>query len=234
MKRRILFTVITLFLVVLYTQAQDRVNSESYYLHSKSKELKNAKFWVKSSLGKWKSQKNNTLDYNQEDYDNFLSLYFGITEYRGERKIIFHKILWKGHYKYPNLNLGWTNRKSIEAFIVSSEQYEKLKNIQHGETVELTSAYLNGRRIDDSSYNKSDFLHKLLLSEYKDQLGDRMTNTMETVFVAQRTTSEGKDVVRFKFRYRGYSHVKREKKIELDNYYFEVPKKDFDKLFQFK
>ncbi len=221
-----ILALLVLLIFSFYSLAQDRVDSDGVKLFYKSQELKKAKFWQKNeAIGKWESSKSNALDYGGLGDKNFLSIYFGMVEYMGEQKVILYRLFWKGRYKYPNLKMDWMSYKTIEASIVSEEQYNSLKNIQPSETIQLTSFCIEEKWIGSLAYNEDEFLYTLL-SKLAKTSGKKQ---VIAILLAKRTTSNGNDVVRFKFGWGeilGYPTIS-----DIDNSYFEVPYKEFLKLF---
>lgn len=229
MKTSIKYLVIlATLLCCVYAHSQERVDSEGYSLKNKSQLLKKATFWQQGSNGKWESWRNNVTDDGVNRRDNFITLCTGELNINGDDFYILLKTYWQGKYRYPNIKEDWGNYKTVEGYVLHKDQFDKLKNIESGEIVEITSETIYNMPIGDH-YEESDILQMLSINKgLKTIMGEK--ETIATIMIAKRVINKNKDVIRFQFSPIFFGNTKH----DVENFYFETDKKEFDKLFQAK
>lgn len=222
--------------------AQERIDSEPARLSYKSKEIKNALYWQKSSkTGRWESRKNTTLVYLGEGIaiDNFNNLFIG--EYRGARYLFldFREYSWR----YPAIQTEWIVSRMIMAALLSENQYSQLSSLSPEETVTIIPRFYHKMFKGRPDYSFPFFLSlgetersaaETLYQSYcnddnygKDYAEQKWKEDYPSIYyiVLKRTvSSNGQDVVRFAL----YPHALPEL---IDNNYFEVDYSVYRNLF---
>lgn len=239
--RRIFLAFILFAGMISFVYSQDRVNEPPFSLSYKSKEIRSAKYWSKNN-GTWKSRSAKKIKYRSgvQD-DNFQAIFIGKID---TLSFLFIDYL-KGEWKYPNLKIDWTYYRRLHSALISDKDYERLKNIQQGDTVNIISFFNFKMYKNHSEYSfpffvdlmKTDFsASDALYRSYKKTNGEdyakrkyRQDNPPVYIFAAKRTMSNGSDVVRFCL-FPAYLDFGTPSLI--DSFYFEIPYQKYMLLFE--
>jgi len=182
-----------LIAVPLANYSQDRVDDAPTVLDYKSKELRKALYWEKNSSGKWVSRANNKIQFQSGvQSSNLTSLFWGKID---NVMMIFFEYQ-KGQYRYPHLKSDWEYYPRIYSAIVDMGEYNNLKDIQPNQILYIISDFSNDMSKWHPEYNFSLFLD-LTQTLYKTSITLKEKRSTLYILAAQRTTSKGKDVVRF-------------------------------------
>jgi len=74
-------------------------------------------------------------------FDNVVSLQIKKVKYEGETYYLLLSASHVGKYEYPAIEEGWYSKKVTDMYILSSEEYAKLKNLNSGITTILFNAH---------------------------------------------------------------------------------------------
>ena len=240
--KSILLTLFAIIIAIFDCESQERINSEPASLSYKSKEIKAAQYWQKSSkTGQWESRKNSTFVYLGEGVfvDNFNHLFIG--EYKGIRYLFMDYYNYK--WRYPALQTEWTIYRTMIAAQLSDNDYNSLLELAPGETLSLSPHFYHDMFKGHPEYSFPFFL----------SLGETVRSASETLYQSYKNDdnygedyaerkwkddyplihfavfkrvigSDGTDAVRFVL----YPHALGEL---IDNAYFEVNYDVFRNLF---
>lgn len=239
MKRIFIFCLLILFSLSSLS-AQDRVDQPQTILSYKSKEINRALYWEQVD-GKWKSRYNTEIRYQSGvQCDNFRSMFIGCID---TMRFLFIEYE-KGEYLYPNLEMDWRYFKTICAGLIEEPDYDALKAIAPGEQVSVVSHYDNESH-KNTQYSFSRFLNltrllyssaRTLYNSYAKEYGTEAAAAYwekeypdKFMLAVLRTTSNGKDVVRFQVF---PAYINMGKPVGMDNFYFEISYDEYGKLFQ--
>lgn len=200
-------------IMALCAFGQSRVDSAPESLTYKSQEVKKALYWQQKD-GKWKSRKNDKLEYLGEGVHvpNFMTMFIG--EYKAHRYLFVEERIYQ--WRYPNLQTEWVFRQTLLAFELSETTEDEMRNIEVGQTLKVTTRYMN-----DLFRGHPDFSWAFFL---------RLTDTMreegslKTAMVIKRVMDNSKDVVRFTLYPQALEEL-------IDFSYFEIPYSDYERLF---
>lgn len=215
--------------------AQNRVDSPSPALESKSKTLKKATYWEKVS-GKWKSRKANKLVYEGEgvECENMEGMFIG--EYDGRRFLFVdkHDYFWR----YPTLKTEWWKARTMHEALLLDEDYTALQNIKAGESVVVVPKFKLSMSKAHEEYSFPQFLSlgSTLLSSAETMYDSYLTHEGKEradaywresypalpFIIVKRVDSDKGDVVRFRFG--SITEL-------IDSVYFEVPYSEWMGLF---
>lgn len=231
---------IVAFVATLSSKSQERIDSKPATLSYKSKEIKSAQYWNKSSkTGQWESRKNSKLVYLGEGVavDNFNTMFIG--EYHARRYLFLD--FFEYRWRYPNLKMEWTIYEAIMAALLSDEDYTRLSNLSAGESLMIAPRFYHKMLKGNREYSFPFFL----------SLGETELSSSETLYNSYKRTdgedyaerqwkenyplihfavfkrvvdADGTDVVRFVL----YPHALSEL---IDDSYFEVDYEVFRNLF---
>lgn len=74
-------------------------------------------------------------------FDNIVSLQIKKVKYEGETYYLLLSANYVGRYEYPSIEEGWYSKKVTDMYILSSEEYSKLRNLSTGITTIYTDAH---------------------------------------------------------------------------------------------
>mgnify|MGYP006153576469 FL=1 len=208
MKKRItLIMTIIITICVMNVNAQSRTNKTMLEFKSESPKLKSAIGWQKNEkTGKWIENKNVIDDRKVSSYgvshisQNFKWLQFSTITQNGKDYYVFLYERLGGKYKYPSIYEDWEADKRTYFFVLSTEQYEKIKtqiDLKTGKNIKITS------KITDFISDR----YKILGGEHlynEANLLAKITNVIEkpsyseSCFVLNSQTTDGVDVLRFR------------------------------------
>jgi len=230
MKKVVLLTMIVIggFMNI---NAQSRTNETMLEFKSKSQKLSSAVGWQKNEkTGKWIENENVIDDSKVSSYgvshisQNFKWLQFSTISQNGKDYYVFLYEGLGGEYKYPSIYEDWEADKRTYFFVISTEQYEKIKtqiDLKTGKNIKITSkitGFISDRyKIlgGEHLYNEANLLAKI-------------TNTIEkpsyseSCFILNSQTTDGVDLLRFRLPERCYSAEK-----DIETKYFEVKISEF-------
>ncbi len=206
-------------------------------LSFRSKAIDNAMYWEQDG-GLMKGRKCDKLEYLGEGVacENFETMYTGNFEGRPYLFVERHDYYWQ----YPDLRLEWRHKNMIYQVLLSEDDLNRLDSLKTGETYSVVPRFYNAMCTDKRDYT---FLFFLMMSKELLSSAEVMYSSYERtdgrdraerywqgqyppepfITVRRVTSTEGKDVVRFRFG----SLVEL-----LDSFYFEVPYKDWRRLFE--
>lgn len=243
MKKILLLCAITLG-CMFNLAAQDRVDVAPKTLTYKSKELNYATYW-ELVKGKWKSRYNRKLDYKiNGPCENFRTVFIGDLD---SLKFLFVRYHTRVYYRVGFHEESYSPTK-LYAGLISPMDYKMLKDIAPGQLIPVMSSYYNDIPSEEGFYFP-DFLQQLEV-EYKSHMGiytcklktegrdaaDRYWNSQyleRLIFLVKRTTSSGKDVIRFRFFFNNSEALGVSDLNDLlRDAYFEVPYEEYMELFK--
>jgi hypothetical protein len=211
--------------------AQSRTNETMLEFKSKSQKLSSAIGWQKNEkTGKWIENKNVIDDRKVSSYgvshisQNFKWLQFSTITQNGKDYYVFLYERLGGKYKYPSIYEDWEADKRTYFFVLSTEQYEKIKtqiDLKTGKNIKITS------KITDFISDR----YKILGGEHlynEANLLAKITNTIEkpsyseSCFILNSQTTDGVNLLRFRLPERCYSVEK-----DMETKYFEVKISEF-------
>lgn len=94
--------------------------------------------------GKFRNNNKTPRRMVQDDmafFDNIISLQIKKVKYEGETYYLLLSPSYVGRYEYPSIEEGWYSKKVTDMYILSSEEYAKLKNLGTGITTIYTDAH---------------------------------------------------------------------------------------------
>lgn len=230
--RIIVITILMIITSLIY--AQDRVNRKELKFANKTKVLSKATGWAyNQKLGEWIDYENVISD--DKDYKtkykilqgrtmmskyskNFINMQFKLVAY--EKKLYYVLVLtkWVGSYKYPNIKEDWRSWKRTYGYIYTQSEYEKIKSLNGGQTIELKTKKMVSMGGLFEKYNEKKFLD-LIQTELASE--DKMVSNY--IFPITQTVSESKVVIRFFV-------PELTSKYSFKESYFETTPADFSKL----
>ena len=74
-------------------------------------------------------------------FNNIVSLQIKKVEYEGETYYLLLSASYVGRYEYPSIEEGWYSKKVTDMYILSSEEYAKLKSLDMGITTIYSDAH---------------------------------------------------------------------------------------------
>jgi hypothetical protein len=197
-----LLVVTGLVLSSMMSYGQDRVNTPSLKWLEVSSPLVKADGWVYNKFDKKWSKYNNNLEGENDGYFNFYSLNINTINYRGNKYYVLVQKM-KGHsFEYPAIYRGYYSYTTFRAFAFTESDFNKIKNIELGETITLatkTQSYLgNTTGHTEKGETLTKVCHKELLNDIRNEI-DNVNGFEQDVYVfkIKKTTSNGKVVYRF-------------------------------------
>lgn len=173
--------------------SQDRVNLVPEKFNAKSPKISFATLWTFDEP-KWTSRSNY---HNGHEY-NFNYIRFGEIKSDTTSYYILIKNYNDGEYKYPSIYEGWYGFKSISFHIYTKESYNKIKNIQLGDSITISCI---GSTLWRDNWGEKYNEHKYVktIKEYikKYESKEEVYIPHWELLYIKRTTSNKKDVVRF-------------------------------------
>ena len=74
-------------------------------------------------------------------FDNVVSLQIKKVKYEGETYYLLLSARYEGRYEYPTIEEGWYSKKVTDMYVLSSEEYSKMKSLSTGITTIFISAH---------------------------------------------------------------------------------------------
>ena len=230
----LLLSAVIIIASFLNANSQSRENKETVVFASETQKLTKAIGWEENKkTGKWVENKNVIDDRECPTYwvshvpQNFTWLQFRTINQNNNVYYVFLYERLGGEYKYKSIQEDWQEDKRTEFFILTSDEYENLKNkidLKSGENIKLTSK-INGYISDrfkilggEYLYNEENLLAKITLAIEK-------PNYSESCLILNSQTTDGKDVLRFRLPESCYSAEK-----SIKTAYFEVNLEEFKKI----
>jgi hypothetical protein len=147
-----------LFLILIFpynSYSQNRVNKKPPIISQfVLGNLSSAKGWLYNPEGQWVSRQNRIpyfLPHSEkqfidfEDYnlgiDNFISYEFREVKIKDSNYILFIKKYKDGDYKYESIQKGWRNYNSIDYYVFSKSDFDRLQNLKN-DTINLVKIWI--------------------------------------------------------------------------------------------
>jgi hypothetical protein len=135
-----------LLFVSINVKSQDRINREKIFFTGSAKSLENITGWTYDSLtGKWVGN-NNVIEktkyrgtsysslkgspYHQSQYPSFNKITFKSYSDSGVNYFILVTEVFRGYYRYPNIQEDWIVYGSLSAYIFTETEMQKIKNCE--------------------------------------------------------------------------------------------------------
>lgn len=211
--------------------AQSRTSKAMLEFKSESSKLTSAKGWGKNEkTGKWIENKNVIDDQEVKSYwvshisQNFKWLQFSKLTHNGTDYHVFLYERLGGEYKYKSIREDWEADTRTYFFILTTEQYEKIKTqveLKSGENIKLTSK-MTGFISDRYKILRGEHLYN------QENLLAKITNTIEkpsyseSCFVLNSQITDGINILRFRLP-EGCSSAEK----NMETKYFEVKLSEF-------
>lgn len=218
----LLICLILLF-ISLEVYSQDRVNLSPEKFNAKSSKITSAILWTFKEPN-WVSRSNY---HNGHDY-NFNYIRFGEVKSDTTSYYVLIKNYNDGAYKYPSIYEGWYGFKSISFYIYTKQSYNRIKNIQQGDSIIVSCiGDVLWRGNWGEEYNEHIYVKKIkeYINDYESDKKKYVPH-WELLYI-KRTKSDGKDVIRLWFPDDCFQHLN----IEFDKTYWELTYQSFKNLF---
>lgn len=213
-----------LILVLSFTTllfSQPRTNEVKIQFEKVSNSLKEATGWeFDSKKGEWVESKTN-LGQNSCAGTNFYNLFFTKLKFENKDYYVFNITSLDGAYKYPSIKSGFYSFNVISSYLLDEIEYNKLKNGESG-----TSKYYEITTLIDSQN-----IGEKELDDLRDNIVVRLKGSNPKTTNSIRVKKEGGDLVRFILPLKAEYKIL-EKYWDFDKKYFEVSKKEYDKMFE--
>ena len=222
---------VCLFVVLFFTItsfSQPRTNEVKLEFEKVGEFLNTAIGWNFNVVsGKWEETKKDELGYNKcgkgfyDDEVNFKNLFFTIIKFEDKNYYILNLNCNVYRYDNPSIKVGLRSWGVFRSFMFNEEEYNKLKNYSEAKILfnefktNITSSQIGRKELSD--------LRDTVLFKLKHNNYDRDNLTIQI-------KKEGEEFVRFiiptdKNQYNHNSWG-------FDKKYFEVSKKEYDKMFE--
>lgn len=214
---------IVFLFIPLSIHAQDRVNLIPEKFNAKSTKISFATLWTFDEPN-WVSRSNH---YNGHDY-NFNYIRFGEIKSDTASYYILIKNYNDGDYKYPSIYEGWYGFKSISFYIYTKKSYDKIKNIQLGDSITISCIGNTLWRANwGEEYNEHKYIKELkrYIKEYENKKKIYIP-TWELLYI-KRTICNNKEVIRFWLPDDCSQHLGP----ELNKTYWELSFRSFQNIF---
>jgi hypothetical protein len=218
MKKVVLIFVLS-FTTLLFSQP--RTNEVKIQFEKVGNSLKEATGWEFDTLkGVWVENKTNNGQNNCAE-TNFYNLFFTQIKFENKDYYVFNINSLDGAYKYPSIKKGFYSFNIIRSYLLDEIEYNKLKNGESG-----TSKYYEISTLIDSK-----IIGEKELNDLRDNVVVRLKGNNPKTTNLIRVKKEEGDLVRFILPLKAEYKVL-EKYWDFDKKYFEVSKKEYDKMFE--
>jgi hypothetical protein len=213
-----------LILVFSFTNllfSQPRTNEVKIQFEKVSNSLTEATGWKYDTLkGEWVENKTNN-GQNNCDETNFYTLFFTKIKFENKDYYVFNINSLDGAYKYPSIKKGFYSYNVIRSYLLDETEYNKLKNGESGTSkyYEITT-FIDSKNVGEKELN-----------DLRDNVVVRLKGNNPKTTNLIRVKKEGEDLVRFILPLKAEYKIL-EKYWDFDKKYFEVSKKEYDKMFE--
>jgi hypothetical protein len=215
---------IFLILILSFTTisfSQPRTNEVKLQFEKVGNSLKEATGWKFDSLkGEWIEEKTKN-GQNNCDSANFYSLFFTKIKYENKDYYVFNITTLDGAYKYPTIKSGFYTYKIIRSYLLDEIEYNKLKNGESG----------NSKYYEITTFIDSQNIGEKELNDLRDNVVVNLKGNNPKTTNSIRVKKEEGDLIRFILPLKTEYKIL-EKYWEFDKKYFEVSKKEYDKMFE--
>lgn len=219
--------------------SQERINRVELSFFKESKIIKKALGWsYNKQLGEWIDNKNCIYENKKRTNkslakQNFISLQFKLVKFKSENYYILIIPSLNYSYKYVYSEVGFYNYKEMNLYIFSEKEYYKIKSIKD----EIRLSTRMHSNIRSGNFRKDKLILDKIQSTIENELSKsdfdkKYRNGINYIFPIKLV--ESKSNLRIRFLLPVWSHHLKESEYDYDfdfkNEYFEVEKKEFEKL----
>nr|WP_314865665.1 hypothetical protein [uncultured Flavobacterium sp.] len=218
-----------LFLLLFFTVnlfSQPRTNEIKLQFEKVSNSLNEATGWKFDSLKReWiESKKENGI--NRCDEVNFYSMFFTKLQFENKVYYMINIPSLAGTYQHSTMKDKYYQIKKITSYLLDEKEYNNLKNYESGISYFFEiRTYINDEIIGEKELSD---LRDNVVAELRNNKPMRKNSSDRNLI---RIKKEGGDLIRFILPL-NIEDKSYEKNWEFDKKYFEVSKKDYDKMFE--
>jgi hypothetical protein len=217
--KKVLLILVLSFTTLIFSQP--RTNEVKLQFEKVGNSLKEATGWKFDSLkGVWVENKTNN-GQNNCDETNFYNLFFTKIKFENKDYYVFNITSLDGAYKYPTIKSGFYSFKVIRSYLLDEIEYNKLKNGESG-----TSKYY-----EITTFIDTNNIGEKELNDLRDNVVVKLKGNNPKTTNLIRVKKEEGDLVRFILPLKAEYKIL-EKYWDFDKKYFEVSKKEYDKMFE--
>jgi hypothetical protein len=215
--------VLSMVFVSFVSYGQNRVDAPRLSWYEKSLSINGSDFWSYSDYEKKWSKTNslNNVEFlkNVNDGSQFNSMYVNSIFHKGKKYYVLVQRIMTYYYYYPSIYRDRYDFTTWKLSVFNETDFEKIKNIQVGEEVNINSLYHYyagntagyGHKTFDEGIKNS--LNGVLREYFDADFQNVYESDKGYVFRVKKTTNNGNIVYRFltPYKNRGYSDIDFEK-----------------------